>query len=80
MSRCKGAEDLWPCCRKATITLQRHAWEQLVMGHIQAYTDKPHAREDLALACRQVTADLLQGYKVSLYTLVHMQVYLCWQT
>ena len=41
------------CCRKAIVTLQRPVWEQLVMEHIQAFTDKPHAREDLALACRQ---------------------------
>ena len=27
------------------------------MEHIQAFTDKPHAREDLALACRQVISN-----------------------
>lgn len=31
------------------------------MEHIQAFTDKPHAREDLALACRQVSSDLPQA-------------------
>ena len=42
--------------------LERHVWEQLVMEHIQAFTDKPHAREDLALACRQVNFDLPQAH------------------
>ena len=39
-------------CRKASVTLSRQEWEELVMEHIQALTDKLHAREDLSLACR----------------------------
>ena len=31
------------------------------MEHIRAFTDKPHAREDLALACRQVILSLPWG-------------------
>jgi hypothetical protein len=38
--------------RKATISLPRAEWEELVMGYIQAFTDKVHARDDLSLACR----------------------------
>lgn len=51
-------------CRKATITLQRSEWEELVMEHIQAFTDKPHAQEDLALACRYTTLVHNQHYIV----------------
>lgn len=68
-----GCDDMYPCCRKATITLQRHAWEQLVMEHIQAFTDKPHAREDFSLACRQVTANLPQNSH-STQIVIHMYV------
>ena len=38
--------------RKATITLQRDEWEELVMEQIARLTDKVLVTEDLALACR----------------------------
>ena len=38
--------------RKATITLQRNEWEELVMEQISQFTDKVLVTEDLALACR----------------------------
>ena len=41
--------------RKTTVSLQRDEWEELVMEHIQAFTDKIHARDDLSLACRRAT-------------------------
>jgi hypothetical protein len=41
-------------CRRATITLLRHEWEQLVMERIAEFTDRVLVTEDLALACRQV--------------------------
>ena len=40
-------------CRKATITLHRSEWEQLVMERIADFTDRVLVAEDFALACRQ---------------------------
>ena len=38
--------------RKATVSLHREEWEQLVMEQIREYTDKLLASEDFSLACR----------------------------